>query len=47
MKKTLMKVSGIIASFALLITVMNVNTTCFWIIHQPKLPNGSQKLRKF
>lgn len=47
MKKALMKFSGVIASLALMVTVMNANTTCIWLIHQPKLPKGAEKLRKF
>lgn len=47
MKKTILKLSGILASFALMITAMNVNVTCMLFAHQPKLPKGSDKLRKF
>ncbi|MDF2474336.1 MAG: hypothetical protein K0R21_2118 [Anaerocolumna sp.] len=41
------KFGGMIASLALLVTALNVNTTCAWIVHQPKLPEGARKLRKF
>lgn len=34
-------------SFALAITALNVNTTCYFLIHQPKLPKGAEKLRRF
>ncbi|MPM77410.1 hypothetical protein SDC9_124413 [bioreactor metagenome] len=47
MKKVLIKLGGVIASLALMVTTMNVNTTCIWLIHQPKLPKGAEKLRKF
>ena len=47
MRKTLVKFSGVIASLALMVTAMNVNTTCIWLIHQPKLPKGAEKLRRF
>ncbi|SHI75131.1 cyclic lactone autoinducer peptide [Lutispora thermophila] len=47
MKKALIKLSSLIASFALFITTMNVNTTCICLIHQPKLPKGAENLRKF
>ena len=47
MKKTIIKLCGIIASFALMIAAMNANVTCMFIAHQPKLPKGSDKLRKF
>ena len=32
---------------AMLITAMNVNSTCMYMIHQPKLPQTANKLRKF
>ena len=47
MKKVLIKLGGVIASLALMVTAMNVNTTCICLIHQPKLPKGAEKLRKF
>lgn len=47
LKKFLTKFSGVIASLALFITALNVNATCAFIIHQPKLPEGAKKLRKF
>ena len=34
------------AKAALIATTINVNSTCFFVIHQPKLPNGAKKLRK-
>ncbi|MSU03155.1 cyclic lactone autoinducer peptide [Tissierella sp. DSM 105185] len=36
-----------LASLALMVTSLNVNTTCMLIAHQPKLPEGAKKLRKF
>ncbi|WP_341473005.1 cyclic lactone autoinducer peptide [Alkalibaculum bacchi] len=36
-----------IASLALTVTIMNVNSACIFLVHQPKLPEGAQKLRKF
>ena len=47
MKKVLIKLGGVIASLALMVTAMNVNTTCICLIHQPKLPKGAEKLRRF
>ena len=35
------------ASFALMVTALNVNTACVYIAHQPKLPDSAEKLRKF
>ena len=36
----------ILASLAMMVTVMNVNSTCFWLTHQPELPKQSDKLRR-
>lgn len=36
-----------IAKAAKMATVANVNSACFFVIHQPKLPKGAEKLRKF
>ncbi len=47
LKNLLMRFGGIVASLALLVTSMNANTTCICFIHQPKLPKGTEKLRKF
>ena len=47
MKKLIFKLCGVVASFALLVTTLNVNTNCIAFIHQPKLPKGALKLRKF
>jgi len=47
LKKLVLKFGSAIASFALMITALNVNTTCYFLIHQPKLPKGSEKLRRF
>ncbi|WP_073031096.1 cyclic lactone autoinducer peptide [Desulfosporosinus lacus] len=35
------------ASFGLLVTTINANTNCICIIHQPKMPQNAEKLRKF
>lgn len=45
--KILSKISGIIACLALMATALNVNVTCQFFIHQPKLPKNAKKLRKF
>ena len=37
----------IIAILALRVTMSNVNVACTWVFHQPKLPNGADKLRRF
>lgn len=46
LKKVILKFSGIIASLALMVTSMNVNSTCIYLSHQPELPKGAEKLRK-
>ncbi|MDW5300055.1 MAG: cyclic lactone autoinducer peptide [Sedimentibacter sp.] len=47
MKKLVLKFGSAIASLALMITALNVNSTCYFLIHQPKLPKGAEKLRRF
>ncbi len=47
MKKIIYRFGGMLASLALMVTALNVNTACTWIVHQPKLPNGAEKLRRF
>lgn len=46
MNKITNKVSKVIASAALLVTKTNVNSTCYFHVHQPKLPTGAEKLKK-
>lgn len=36
-----------IATAAKMATVANVNSACAFVVHQPKLPKGADKLRKF
>ena len=45
--KLLNTMGGSLALVALMITTLNVNTTCTFFAHQPKLPATSKKLRKF
>ncbi len=47
MKALVYRLGSMIASLALMVTALNVNTACTWIVHQPKLPKGAEKLRKF
>lgn len=47
LKKLNKKFGGILASLALMVTTMNVNSTCIFYIHQPKLPKEAERLRKF
>lgn len=36
-----------VAFFAFMVTTINVNTACFWIMHQDEVPKSAKKLRKF
>ena len=47
MRNLYVKFAGMIAALALMVTVANVNVACAVVIHQPKLPEGAMKLRKF
>mgnify|MGYP001049298719 CR=1 FL=1 len=47
LKNWIIKPIGILASLALMITTLNVNTTCMMFVHQPELPDNVKKLRKF
>jgi len=41
------KLGMVLATLALMIVSLNVNSTCMFIAHQPELPEGAKKLRKF
>lgn len=41
------RLGSLIASIALMVTVVNANTACVYIAHQSKLPDSAKKLRKF
>jgi cyclic lactone autoinducer peptide len=47
MKNIFIKVGGMLAGLALMITALNINTTCMMYSYQPKLPAKVQKLRRF
>lgn len=47
MKNFFVKFAGVIAAIALMVTAANVNAACVLVIHQPELPEGAGKLRKF
>lgn len=47
MKNLIYKFGTALACLALCITSLNVNTTCMLFVHQPKLQDGANKLRKF
>ena len=46
MKGLIYKIESVIANLALTVTTLDVNTTCTWILHQPKLPKDAEKLRR-
>lgn len=46
MKKIVYKFGSLFASLALLVTAVNVNTSCFFMAHQPQLPQSANKLKK-
>ncbi len=45
MKTIVLKSVGFLASLALIVTSSNVNSTCFFVMHQPMLPVGFEKLK--
>lgn len=47
MKNIFIKFGGILASLALMITTLNINTACMVFSHQPKLPESAKSLRHF
>ncbi len=46
MKKIMYKFGSAFASLALLVTVANVNSSCFFMAHQPELPKSANRLKK-
>lgn len=46
MFKWMSKLSPIIASLALIVTATAENSICFCWMHQPKLPEGAESLRR-
>jgi cyclic lactone autoinducer peptide len=47
MNKISIGMSRIVSCLALMVTVMNVNSACFFLMHQPELPKDSDSLRKY
>lgn len=47
LKKFMLKYSGMLAAFALVITTVVANSACVWITHQEQLPESAKALRKF
>jgi len=42
-----MKFGGMVATLVLAFSYVGANTTCFWALHQPELPENIKKLRRF
>lgn len=36
-----------LANLSIIVTILNINTTCNFLSHQPKLPENAKSLRKF
>lgn len=47
MEKLMVRFGGSIVSLALVLTALNVNSTCRIWNFQPKMPKGAEKLSKF
>lgn len=47
LNKNLYNLSKVVANAALSVTSISVNSACIFFAHQPKLPQGAKKLRKF
>lgn len=47
MKKLCGKYAHVLAAFALLVTTVISNSTCWCIVYQEPLPENAKKLRKF
>lgn len=46
MKKYICKIGTMVASLALAVTAADVNSACSFVIHQPQMPAGAEKLSK-
>ncbi len=46
MKKLMLKIASSIASLALFVGIISVNTASVFIFHQPKVPEALEKYRK-
>lgn len=41
------KMAAMMNLLALSMVIQTVNSTCFWIHHQPKVPDSAKKYRRF
>jgi len=46
MKNLIAKYAGVIAALALMVTTISANRACLLVYHQPKLPEGAEKLKR-
>lgn len=47
MKNFFRKYGSWMAALALVVTSMNANSACIFLMHQPEIPESAKKLRKF
>ncbi|ACA54314.1 cyclic lactone autoinducer peptide [Clostridium botulinum] len=47
MRSFKMKTGKFLANLSLMVTAYNINAACIFLVHQPKMPKGAEKLRKF
>lgn len=47
MSKVWIKFGSMFAALAMVVTTFTMNSTCAFLMHQPKLPESAKKLRKF
>lgn len=45
--RMLQKIAGLMMSLAMVVTALNVNSACWYVMGQDELPKDSKKLRKF
>lgn len=41
------KCANVLASMAMMFSIVAVNTRCVFIFHQPKMPEAMKKLKKY
>jgi cyclic lactone autoinducer peptide len=47
LKNMVLKFGKTVANLALLVTMINVNSTCLFIAYQPEIPEKANKLKKY
>ncbi|HCC34624.1 MAG TPA: cyclic lactone autoinducer peptide [Ruminococcaceae bacterium] len=46
MKGLLIRIGAFVSSAALLVGISSMNTACWFLLHQPKVPAGMEKFKK-